>query len=498
MTPNQSDSVHAIRNTHHAPHHVAIIGGGLTGLSTAWYLQKQIDEQNFPLRYTILERTNRSGGKIQTDRVDGYGNHPFVIERAGDAFLAAQKPWAMELAHELGLHDQILPTNDAERTVYIVKDGHLVPLPAGLQLIVPTNPEALLASPLLSEAGKKRMLAEGEVAARISSEDESVAEFVRRRFGPEALEIFAEPLLSGIYNASPEVQSIHATFPRFPAMEREHGSLLAAVQAAQTARQSTTPLHSKSKSQALSAFISFVGGTEVLTHELSRRLRDSLHLNSGIDRIERATSGRYSLQTATDSPRYADSVVVTTPAEPAAQLLCTLVPTASHRLRQLRTVSTGVLFLAYRKQDIHHPLNGFGVVIPRREARPINAMTWMTTKFQQRAPMDYVLLRIFFGGVRSPQMMQVDDADVVQTAQAELSALMGIDATPLFHRIYRWRNAQPQYDVGHLDRMKTIDAALPENVYLAGSPYRGVGIPDCVRQGKEVAERIGAAVKSQT
>lgn len=494
----QSNSVHATRNTQHDLHHVAIIGGGITGLSTAWYLQQLIDEQNLPLRYTILERTDRSGGKIQTDQVEGYGNRPFVIERAGDAFLAAQKPWAMELAYDLGLQDQILPTNDTERTVFVVKDGNLVPLPAGLQLIVPTNREALLASPLLSDAGKKRMLAEGDVAARVSNEDESVAEFVRRRFGQEALETFAEPLLSGIYNADPAEQSILATFPRFPAMEREHGSLIAAVHAAQTARQNAPPHHPRPESNVPSAFISFVGGTEVLTSELSQRLGDSLHLKNGIDQIEWMPSGGYSLHATTGVTYQADSLVVTTPAEPAAQLLRALTPNASDRLSELRTVSTRVLFLAYQAQDIQHPLNGFGVVIPRREARPINAMTWMTTKFQQRAPTGHVLLRVFFGGVRSPQMMQVDDADVLRTAQAELVALMGIDATPLLHKIYCWQNAQPQYDVGHIERMTAIDAGLPENVYLAGSPYRGVGIPDCVRQGKEVAEQIGAAVKNQT
>jgi len=473
-------------------HHVAIIGGGITGLSTAWYLQQAAARDTLPLRYTVLEKSARWGGKIQTDHVDGYGEQPFVIERAGDAFLTAQKPWAMDLAYELRLDEQILPTNDANRSVYVLKAGELLPIPAGLRLIVPTDREAFLASSLLSDAGKQRMLQEEQIAPRADDADESVAQFVRRRLGDEALDMLAEPLLSGIYNADPAEQSILATFPRFRQLEQQYGSLIGGMQAAMQRAAGDRRLETGDRRRPVSAFISFRDGTETLPSELAARLTGDMRLSTGVERIGWADSGAYVLQLDNGETLRADSVVVTPPARIAGPLLRPLAPAAADQLDQLRTVSTGVIFLAFHSADVQHPLDGFGVVIPRREGRPINAMTWMTTKFAHRAPEGYVLLRIFFGGVRTPQTMQLEDDDVLAVARAELRDLMGIDAQPVFHRVYRWWNAQPQYDVSHLERMDAIDAALPARVYIAGSPYRGVGIPDCVRQGKEASQRIVA------
>ena len=469
---------------------VAIIGGGITGLSAAWYLQK------VGISYIVIEKSDRLGGKIQTEIVDDAtsGDSPFVIEQAADAFLAVQKPWATELAVELGLDDEILSTNQFERAVYIVYKGALKPLPAGLQLIIPTNPAALQASALLSEGGKQRMLEEASIPACPSDADESVADFVTRRMGHEALEAFAEPLLSGIYNADPAEQSLHATFPRFAQMERAHGSLTQAVEVAQQKRaESTDP--SILPQNLRSAFISFRGGTETLIHALRRQLTGTIKTASAVTAIERESDGCYRLGLENDARENIDSIsadhlLITAPAAGAAKLLSDLAPAAVHELTALRTVSTGIVHFAYRRADVAHPLDGFGVVIPRREGRPINAMTWTTSKFSQRAPQDHVLIRVFFGGVRTPQIMALDDAAVLATVRRELKELLGIEAAPFQHWIFRWWQAQPQYDVGHLERMKTIHSALPGNLYIAGSPYGGVGIPDCVRQGKEVAEKI--------
>jgi len=183
-------------------------------------------------------------------------------------------------------------------------------------------------------------------------------------------------------------------------------------------------------------------------------------------------------------------VIVATPASNAAQLIRPLSPNAAAKLDQLRTVSTGTISMAFRRDQIEHPLDGFGVVIPTKERRKINAITWTSTKFEQRAPADHVLLRVFFGGVRTPELMHKEDDEVLATARQELSSLMGVNAEPLFHRVYRWWDAQPQYDVGHLDRVAAIEAALPPNLFVAGCPYGGVGIPDCVRQGQEAAEKV--------
>lgn len=463
-----------------------IIGGGITGLSAAWYLQKA----NIP--YTLLEKSDRFGGKIQTDHIDGSNSLSFVVERAGDAFLATQKPWATDLAHELGLEDEILQTNVIKPAVYVLKDGELIPNPDGLQLIIPTNRDAFMASPLMSDEGKQRVLAEESVPPSSGDDDESVADFVRRRLGDEAVELLAEPLLSGIYSTHPEEQSLMATFPRYRHLERQYGSLLGGVAKAQQARvaQMTNQPELDGPARPATPFISFKNGTEVLTKTLANKLTGNLRLQIGVTQIEQTDSGSYVLHLDSGEVAEADKVIITTPAAASAQLLQPLAPSAATELEKLRVVSTGVIFLAYRRKEISHPLNGFGVVIPRREKRDINAMTWMSSKFPLRAPDDYVLLRLFFGGARTPHMMAKDDAEVYAIARAELNDIMGIDAEPLFHQVYRWRDAQPQYDVGHLDRIAKIEAALPQNIYIAGSPYRGVGIPDCVRQGKEVAAKI--------
>ena len=441
--------------------------------------------------YTLLEASDRWGGKIQTDSVDG-----FIIERAADAFLTAQKPWGIELARELGLEQEILPTNDAQRRVFVVKGGDLVPLPKGLHLIVPTDAEAFLASPLLSAAGKERMLDEETLAPELlvaedgSLIDLSVADFVQQRVGQEALETLAEPLLSGIYNADPTEQSMMATFPRFPQMVQQHGSLIAGMRASQV-RAAAAAKKPDGDTKKASAFISFVDGTEVLTETLAKKLTGDCHLQTRVGRVQIGQDGAgYRLALSDGTELIASGVIVATPASNAAQLIRPLSPNAAAKLDQLRTVSTGTISMAFRRDQVEHPLDGFGVVIPTKERRAINAITWTSTKFDHRALADHVLLRVFFGGVRTPDLMQKEDAEVLVTARQELSSLMKINAEPLFYRVYRWWDAQPQYDVGHLNRVAAIEAALPPNLFVAGSPYRGVGIPDCVRQGQEAAMKV--------
>ncbi|MEZ4656495.1 MAG: protoporphyrinogen oxidase [Caldilineaceae bacterium] len=475
-------TAHPIPNPQ-SPFPTAIIGGGITGLTAAWELQKA------GIPYVVLEKSARVGGKIQTDQFDGYGDAPFIIERAGDAFLAAQKPWAMELAYELGLDDEILTTNSVQPSVYILKNGVLVPVPAGLQLIIPTNRDTFLASPLMSEDGKARVLAEETVDPYTSSDDESVAAFVRRRLGDEAVEMLAEPLLSGIYSAHPEEQSLLATFPRYRQLEQKYGSLIGGTRRAMAEREKGGKGEG-GKGRDLTAFITFKGGTETLVKALAARLIGDVRLGVAVDGIEQNGAGGYVLHLADGETVHASQVLVTTPAASAVHMLQSVAPAATEQLQALRVVSTGVVFLGYRRADVTHPLNGFGVVIPRREQRSINAMTWMTTKFDQRAPADHVLIRVFFGGARTPEMMAKNDDEVTSIAQAELRELIGLDAAPVLRRVYRWIDAQPQYDVGHLERMKRIEESLPAGIQIAGSPYGGVGIPDCVRQGREAAKEI--------
>ena len=237
-----------------------------------------------------------------------------------------------------------------------------------------------------------------------------------------------------------------------------------------------------------SAFISFRGGTEILTNALSEQLTGNLRLNTAVTKVYK-DKGAWLIELDDGQTFSADAVILTTPAFITAKLLASTAPATANSLNHLRSVSSGTITFAFRRNKVQHPLDGFGVVIPRREERPINAMTWASTKFAHRAPDDHLLIRVFFGGVRSPQMMDKSDDEIRDVACRELAELMGITAKPVLQRVYRWHQAQPQYDVGHLVRVSQIEESLPEGLFVAGCFYRGVGIPDCVRQGKDVAKK---------
>ena len=461
---------------------VAIVGGGITGLAAAWSLQ----QQDPPPNYTLLESSNRWGGKILTDELPASPEESFIIEGGPDSFIT-QKPWAWQLARQLGLADRLLPTNDAQRKVYVLHRGRPVSLPDGVMLIVPTKFTPFVTSPLVSPWGKMRMGLEWFVSPKLDQEDETLADFIRRRLGDEALDKIAEPLLSGIYNADAEQQSLLATFPRFRALEEKHGSLIRGMLAAKKIRR---PQPSPNGQRPPSVFISFRGGMQELVQGLETQLTGECLLNAAVETVEPCAGG-YMLTLQDGRRIIAKAVLLAVPAFVAANLIDPFNPPVAAGLRAIRYVSTGTISLAYKRQEFHHPLNGFGVVIPRSEKRRINAITWTSTKFDHRAPADHVMLRVFFGGSRTPEAMDLDDDDLLQMVRTELEAIMGITSTPTRHRIYRWFKANPQYDVGHLERVAEIEAALSPGLFVAGSPYRGIGIPDCVRQAQEAAQQLG-------
>jgi oxygen-dependent protoporphyrinogen oxidase len=472
------------------PAHIVIVGGGIAGLATAHYLRKSASPEavHRGLTVTVLEQSARPGGKIITEQIDGYGDEPFVVEGGPDSFLT-QKPWALQLARELGLSDRLLGTNDDRRKTFVLNRGKPEPLPDGVMLIVPTRFLPFAFSPLLSPWGKLRMGMDIVIPARRDDEDETLADFVRRRLGDEALDKIAEPLLAGIYNAEAERQSLLATFPRFREIEKKYGSLIRGMLAARQAR----PAGAAPQPKPPPMFMTLHGGTQELVDALARELGDSVRLHSAVRFLERLPEqGRYRLvveQGSRVSTLEADAVILAIPSYGAAELLRDVTPDGATRLQAMRTVSTGTLSLAYRRNEVTHPLDGFGIVIPRSERRLINAISWSSTKFDHRAPAGYALLRVFFGGSRNPQMMERGDEEIVEIARRELAQIMGLVAEPIFHRIYRWPNANPQYDVGHLARVDAIEAALPKGIYVTGSPYRGIGIPDCVHQAQQTAEK---------
>ena len=451
---------------------IAIIGGGISGLSAAWFAQKR------GLEYVLLEASERWGGKLQTEKIDG-----FVVEGGADSFLAT-KPWAAALARELGLGERLLGTNDTLRTIYILHQGQPVALPDGMQLIVPTKLWPFLKSPLLSLPGKLRMGLDWFLPPRTDTADETIGSFVRRRFGQEALERLGEPLLSGIYSGESERQSLLATFPRYRQLETEFGSLIRGT-LAQKAKQAQTNPNGKRPAM----FQSFPGGTQELVDALVGQLTGTLRLGTSVTALGPSRLG-YSLSLSDGTTLAAEQVIVTTPASVAATLLQPLAPRISEQLDLIRTVSTGTLSLGFRTEDIKRPLNGFGMVIPLREKRPINALTISSIKFPSRAPDGHALVRVFFGGSRTPETLERTDAEIFAMAKAQLLDILGITAEPLFHRIFRWHNANPQYDVGHLDRIDILEKSLPSGLHLTGCAYRGVGIPDCIHQAEETVGRL--------
>jgi oxygen-dependent protoporphyrinogen oxidase len=476
--------------------HIAIIGGGISGLSTAWYLQ-QAQYRGLGVTYTVLEAGNRWGGKVLTEFVPDYAPEPFIIEGGPDSFLAMQKPWALQLARELGLEDQLMSTNDDRRTVYVLVNGKLTPMPDGIYLIAPTRIMPFIKTPLFSPLGKLRMALDFIMPKGNPQEDESLGDFIGRRMGREAVDKLAEPLMAGIYNADPYKLSIQATFPRFVAMEQDHGSLIRGMLAGTRARQERTQKH-QPVVRKVGAFVTFYKGTEVIIGELANQLTGDMRLNTAVTGIQRIEDDSYDLTLDDGTMLNAHQVVMAIPAYRAAELLEPMTPGAGKLLNEIRYVDTGTITLAYKADELDHPLDGFGVVIPISEGRKVNALTWTSTKFDHRAPKGYKLIRAFVGGSRTPEMVAKPDEEVLQIVRNELQDIMGVTAEPLFHRIYRWPQSTPQYDVGHLSRVEAIESRLPFGIFLTGSPYRGIGMPDCVRQGKQTAENIIEFMKAES
>lgn len=471
---------------------VAIIGGGISGLATAYYLQTKAAREQHPLRYALFERADHLGGKIVTDHVPGFGDAPFVVEAGPDSFIT-QKPWATQLARELGLAERILGTNDHLRKTYVLHRGQPTPLPDGVLMIVPTRFMPFALSPLISPLGKLRMGLDLFIPAKPDDEDETLADFIRRRLGDEALDKIAEPLMSGIYNAEAERQSILATFPRFRDIEKHHGSMIKGMLASKRSPKPPAANGTGTQAKPVSMFTSLQGGTQELVDTLVAALTGELRPNTAVTALTSLPDAEgYRLNLNNGTTVYAAQVVLATPAFVSADLLRPSAPQPADLLAAIRYVSTGTVSLGYRRAEVAHPLNGFGVVIPRSERRPINAITWSSTKFNHRAPEGHVLIRVFFGGSRNPHMVDRTDDDLLAIAARELDALMGIRAEPVMHRLYRWRDATPQYDVGHLQRVAAIEATLPTGVYVTGSPYRGIGIPDCVHQAQGTADQVWA------
>ncbi len=462
---------------------IIVVGGGIAGLATAYYLQNKPD-----VHVSLVEADNRLGGKIITDRPEG-----FVVDGGPDSFLT-QKPWAVELCRQLGLGDHLIGTNEARRRVHVLWKKKLHDLPDGVLLIIPTRFTPFALSTLISPLGKLRMGMDLVIPARNDPADETVASFVRRRLGSEALDKIAEPLMGGIHVSDPERQSLQASFPRFIDLERKHGSLIRGMLAS---RRKRAPALS---AKPLPTFMTLRGGVGELVETLVQKM-PAVCIISGRRAVtlERDTIGGYQVRLNDGARLQADAVVLAAPAYVSGGLLGRLDAPLAGALSAIRYVSTATVSFGYDAATVGHPLNGFGFVIPSKEERAISACTWSSTKYENRAPAGRVLLRCFVGGATHEERALVDDTAMIQSARDELAAIMGIHADPVVTRVFRWTRANAQYDVGHLDRVTEMEARLAANlpgVYITGSPYRGVGIPDCVHNAALTAERIMAERKN--
>ena len=463
--------------------HIAIIGGGITGLATAFYLQREAEACGRDIVCTILEAEDRVGGKIVTDREDA-----FVIEGGPDSFIT-EKPWGLSLCKDLGISHQLIPANEQQKTVYVLRNGKVMPFPGGFRLTVPTEIWPFLTSRLFTPAGKLRMGLDLFLPRRRATTDETLASFIRRRLGQEALDRIAGPLLAGIFVSDPERLSMQSTFPRLMAMEQQYGSL---IRGARALKKKAAAAGRQPTAQD-SLFNSLKPGMGFLVQTLESQLNAIVRRNARVAALHRNEAG-FVLGLADGSQLTADQVVITTPAFAAADMVSSMHPALAEQLRQIRFVSTATVSCAYLKEDIpeNKAINGYGVLIPASEPSRILAATWSSTKFRHRAPADSILMRAFVGGYRDEAAAALPDAVLRELVTDEFTRLFGVTRPPLLHRIFRWPRANPQYDVGHLDRVSAIEKSAAEipGLHLAGSSYRGVGMPDCIHSAHLAVKRI--------
>ena len=472
-----------------APKHAVIVGGGITGLSAAFYLARKARERGLPLRITLIESDARLGGKVVTERIDG-----FTIEGGPDSFVT-DKQGCLRLCHDLGLDGELMPSNQKERKIYVLKDGRLLPFPGGFRLTIPTEILPFVGTRLISWPGKFRMALDLVKKARRENSDESLGNFVRRRFGQEAVDLFGGPLMAGIFTADPERLSLKASFPRFADMERKYGSLIRGAKAMKRNPPPRPPGMLPAAGGAM--FNSLRSGVGTMVDAILRQTEASFRAGVRCESLRREGSG-FVLQT-TDGELRADAVLLACPASASAKLLEPLHAPLAGRLRSVWYVSTANVSLGYRLKDIpaDRPLDGYGVVLPSFENRKLIACTWSSTKFPGRAPEGSAMMRAFVGGHKNEALATLPDAELLELIRREYREMFGIVADPVVSRIHRWPSGNPQYDVGHLDRvaeMEKLAAEIP-GLQLAGSSYRGVGMPDCVQTALTAIDRILATLQ---
>lgn len=466
--------------------HVAIVGGGLAGLAAA---EAVVATKPPGTQVTIVEASGRFGGVLETRERDG----GWLVERSADCFLAA-RPEGIGLVERLGLAEQIVGVDPRVRRALVWHQGRAVPVPHGFRLLAPGRVSGILSSPLLSFFGKARILAERFVPRRQGGSEESLEQFTIRRLGREAFERLVQPLAAGIWTADPARLGMAAACPEFLAMEQEKGSLWAG----ERARIFATPSAAATGAR-YGQFVTFARGMETLPRTLVEYLRTNgvVMVDGRAERLARVADhwqvtvkspgGESSPEVVT-----ADAVIVATPAPTAAVLLAGVNQELAADLAGIAYAGSVIVSLGFRREQVAHPLDAAGLVVPRVAGQRGLAISFSSSKFPGRAPAGCVLMRVFVGGALDPTALDLDDDTLVSIAREEAAAIVGATGDPLLVQVDRWGNSMPQYHIGHADRVNRIEAATARHprLALAGSAYRGVGIPQVIASGQAAAARV--------
>jgi protoporphyrinogen/coproporphyrinogen III oxidase len=484
---------------------VAVIGGGISGLAAAHRLIELADAAAMPLRVALFEAGPRLGGVVHTESIDDC-----LVERGADSFIT-NKPWAIDLCRRLGIEDRLISTDPRFRQALVLRKGKPVAVPDGFLLMAPAKIWPVVASPIFSPLGKLRMGLERWIPPRADVGDESVASFVRRRLGREALDRLVQPLVAGIYTSDPEKLSLRATLPRFLEMEHEYRSLIRAARRGShegngsPAQATGTGPRGPESGARYGLFVSLRRGMSELVDALVSRIKSGgeIHLDARVCGLNRAAnplegfalSFEAEAGTLTHATDF-EAVILALPADRTAQLVWPLDSELGAALGEIEYASSAIVCTGHALADVADPLNGSGLVIPAVEKRRILSVSFASRKFAGRAPEGQVVLRTFLGGTLQPEILAHSDDELVRIVLSELGEILGVRGEPRFAVVSRHERAMPQYHVGHLDRVGRIEELTSGHprLALAGNAYQGVGIPDCVGSGERAAERVFRAL----
>lgn len=468
------------------PRKVVIIGAGISGLTTAYELQERAKAEGRQINLTVLESRSRIGGAFWTTHVDG-----FTCEGGADSFIT-NKPWALQLCHRLGLSADLMGTDQRHRRSFVLRKGKLLPVPDGFVLMAPNRICPVLTTPILSWKAKLRLMLEPFIPKGDPDIDESLASFVRRRLGSEVLDRLVQPLVGGIYTADPNDLSLRSTMPQFIEMEQKHGSLLRASLFGK--KKESSDIDRQSSGARYGLFATLKGGMGKLTEALQNALpAGTILLNTSVESVSKSNDQEIWTVSLTDGSKMdADAVVLASEAHASAKLLKDYDPELSSLLLTIPYASSAIALIGFDRDQVKHPLDGFGMVVPATENRKILAISFTSVKLPDRAPEGKVLLRVFIGGAMQPKLFELSDEEIKNIVLDETRELLGTEGPPCLYQLARHAHAMPQYTLGHQARVRQIQERVESHsgLVLASNALAGVGVPDCVCTAQVAAERL--------